>query len=170
MWVPDCIKHVMTQGGNCCLLAGVNCDYLQWKKEEERNVTNSILSHHVPQQDLEDPDDPVPDFTARPKHLVKLKCPRGKSNKGSGSSKQHPLSCRHCRKTFTKLLQLRAHLAVHGASTEKPFHCSQCGRGFSFEHSLSAHMMLHTGDNLAKFESSLDLKCGCSTNIFVFII
>lgn len=139
-------KYVTIKSRSCLVLAGT----VKTFSEETRNMPNSIVCHPNPQQDLEDPGDPDPDFTARPKRSIKLKFSQ-KGKKNSGSSKQHPLSCRHCRKTFTKLLQLRAHLAVHGASAEKPFQCSQCGRGFSFEHSLRAHLMLHTGESLASY-------------------
>ncbi|KAG7245837.1 hypothetical protein CRUP_026037, partial [Coryphaenoides rupestris] len=57
---------------------------------------------------------------------------------------QQALSCKHCRKTFSRLLQLKAHQAVHVANADKPFQCLQCGRGFSFQRSLNAHMLLHT--------------------------
>lgn len=110
---------------------------------------NTIVSHRVPDQDLEDPDDPDPEVTAKPKHSVKPKRPRGRKKKDNGSSKL-TLNCRHCKKTFTKLTQLRNHLAVNGACTKKPFQCSLCDKGFSFEHSLSAHMLLHTGNSSDK--------------------
>uniref|UniRef100_A0A3B5BJK4 C2H2-type domain-containing protein n=1 Tax=Stegastes partitus TaxID=144197 RepID=A0A3B5BJK4_9TELE len=45
-------------------------------------------------------------------------------------------------KTFSKLLQLKAHQAVHEANAEKPFSCSQCGRA----HGLKMHQMVHTGE------------------------
>ncbi|KAM4742478.1 uncharacterized protein FYW61_001286 isoform 3-T5 [Anableps anableps] len=93
-----------------------------------------------------DPDngnDPV--YTIRPRGLMKPRS-RVRAPKESRGQREQPLSCRFCRKTFSKLLQLKAHQAVHGASTEKPFICSQCGRGFSFQRSLSAHMLIHTGE------------------------
>lgn len=109
----------------------------------------TTFNFHVPHkdQDQENPDDSDPDATSRPKHPA-TQSPRCRNKKDNGSSKQHALSCRHCRKTFSNLLQLRSHLAVHGACSEKPFQCSQCGKGFSFEHSLRAHLMLHTGDTI----------------------
>lgn len=94
------------------------------------------------QLEPDDPDDGDPGFTARPKCVVKPKSHRGRAK----SKNQQSLSCKHCRKTFTKLQQLKAHQTVHSANVEKPFHCSQCDRGFSFQRSLNAHMLLHTGE------------------------
>lgn len=108
---------------------------------EEMNDENLNFFCQLEPEDLDDGD---PGYTARPKRVVKPKSHRGRAKKESQN--QQPLSCKHCRKTFTKLLQLKAHQAVHGANTEKPFHCSQCGRGFSFQRSLNAHMLLHTGE------------------------
>uniref|UniRef100_A0A8C8DU46 Si:dkey-182i3.10 n=1 Tax=Oryzias sinensis TaxID=183150 RepID=A0A8C8DU46_9TELE len=87
-----------------------------------------------------EPDDSDPEYTVRPKRVPKLK-----SLSVRAKREGPPLSCKHCRKTFTKLLQLKAHQAVHEANTEKPFLCTECGRGFSFQRSLDAHMLLHTG-------------------------
>lgn len=92
------------------------------------------------QMEPEDPDDGDPEYTVRPKRVPKLKALAVRAQREG-----QPLSCKHCRKTFTKLLQLKAHQAVHEASAEKPFLCSECGRGFSFQRSLNAHMLLHTG-------------------------
>ncbi|TNN66100.1 Zinc finger protein 782 [Liparis tanakae] len=99
----------------------------------------------------EDADDGDPGFITRPKRVAKPPKPHRERAKRDGQGQgqgqgQQPLSCKHCRKTFTKLLQLKAHQAVHGANAEKPFHCSQCGRGFSFQRSLNAHVLLHTGE------------------------
>ncbi|MEQ2211413.1 hypothetical protein XENOCAPTIV_030820, partial [Xenoophorus captivus] len=95
-----------------------------------------------------EPVDPVdgndPVYTIRPKGLMKPRS-RVRGSRESRGQKEQALSCRLCRKTFSKLLQLKAHQAVHGANAEKPFLCSQCGRGFSFQRSLSAHMLIHTG-------------------------
>ncbi|CAI5692744.1 unnamed protein product [Oreochromis niloticus] len=96
------------------------------------------------QAEPDDPDDVDPGYTTRSKRVVKGKSHQAQAKKES--QKEQALSCKHCRKTFTKLLQLKAHQAVHGASAEKPFQCSQCGRGFAFQRSLSAHMLLHTGE------------------------
>lgn len=96
------------------------------------------------QAEPDDPDDADPGYTTRSKRVAKGKSHQAQAKKES--QKEQPLSCKHCRKTFTKLLQLKAHQAVHGASAEKPFQCSQCGRGFAFQRSLSAHMLLHTGE------------------------
>ncbi|XP_029372815.1 oocyte zinc finger protein XlCOF22-like isoform X1 [Echeneis naucrates] len=98
------------------------------------------------QMEAEDLDEGERGYTSRPKRVVKPKSTRGRAKKDRQSQNQQPLSCKHCRKTFTKLLQLKAHQAIHGASAEKPLHCSQCGRGFSFQRSLNAHMLLHTGE------------------------
>ncbi|XP_069574417.1 zinc finger and SCAN domain-containing protein 22-like isoform X2 [Brachyistius frenatus] len=97
------------------------------------------------QVEPEDPDDGDPGYTTRSKRVVKPRSHRARA-KESPSPKEQPLSCKHCRKTFSRLLQLKAHQAVHGAAAEKPFHCSQCGRGFSFQRSLNAHALLHTGE------------------------
>nr|XP_020478897.1 gastrula zinc finger protein XlCGF26.1-like [Monopterus albus] len=98
------------------------------------------------QLEPEDVKDTGPGYTTRPTHVVKPTSCRGRAKKESQSQTQQTLSCKHCRKTFIKLLQLKAHQAIHGANAEKPFRCSQCGRGFSFQRSLNAHMLLHTGE------------------------
>ncbi|MEQ2263110.1 hypothetical protein XENORESO_003246 [Xenotaenia resolanae] len=120
-------------------------------KEE---MLEASASSDPAQEDDEDPDytvepvDPVdgndPVYTIRPKGLMKPRS-RVRGSRESRGQKEQALSCRLCRKTFSKLLQLKAHQAVHGANAEKPFLCSQCGRGFSFQRSLSAHMLIHTG-------------------------
>lgn len=65
------------------------------------------------QLEPEDPDEGDPGFPTRPKRVTKPKSHRGRAKKESHSQNQQPLSCKHCRKTFTKLLQLKAHQAVH---------------------------------------------------------
>ncbi|KAG7215375.1 hypothetical protein INR49_022543 [Caranx melampygus] len=102
------------------------------------------------QFEAEDPGDGDPGYTSRPKRVAKPKSNRGRAKTASQGQSQQPLSCKHCRKTFTKLLQLKAHQAIHEASAEKPFHCSQCGRGFSFQRSLNTHMLLHTATQVTE--------------------
>lgn len=129
------------------LLASVSWDQHQSTKATGQNQEKEIYTLFVKcfcQLEPEDPDDGDPGYATRPKRVVKPKSHRGRAKKESQN--QQPLSCKHCRKTFTKLLQLKAHQAVHGANAEKPFHCSQCDRGFSFQRSLNAHMLLHTGE------------------------
>ena len=94
------------------------------------------------QAEPEEEGDPVY-IVERTTRVVKPKARRGRARREGQS--QQPLSCKHCLKTFSKRLQLKAHEAAHGANTEKPFQCLQCGRGFAFERSLTAHMLLHTG-------------------------
>lgn len=90
----------------------------------------------------EDPDEGDVGYTTRSKRAVKPK-----SQQAAAKKESQPLSRKQCRKTLTKLLQLKAQQAVHGgANAEKPFECVQCGRGFSFQRSLVTHMLLHTGE------------------------
>jgi hypothetical protein len=96
------------------------------------------------QAEAEEEGDPVY-IQGRTARVVRAKARRGRPRRDGPGSGQQPLSCKHCHKTFSKRLQLKAHEAVHGANAEKPFQCLQCGRGFSFERSLTAHMLLHTG-------------------------
>lgn len=116
------------------------------KRNSGLKQMNQLFVYFFCQLEPEDPDEGDPGFPTRPKRVTKPKSHRGRAKKESHSQNQQPLSCKHCRKTFTKLLQLKAHQAVHGANAEKPFICSQCGRGFSFQRSLNAHMLLHTGE------------------------
>ncbi|KAL0972964.1 hypothetical protein UPYG_G00197090 [Umbra pygmaea] len=98
--------------------------------------------------ELSDAEVPVDDpkdkgiATAGSKRLRKPKITVAR--RGRPKNENH-LSCKHCRKTFSKLIHLKAHQAIH-AATEKPFICQQCGRGFSFKRSLHAHQLLHTGE------------------------
>uniref|UniRef100_A0A8C8EV59 C2H2-type domain-containing protein n=1 Tax=Oncorhynchus tshawytscha TaxID=74940 RepID=A0A8C8EV59_ONCTS len=104
-----------------------------------------FLESHA--QELSDPENPSEDpkdrgGAAGPKHLRK---PKITGARQARPKKENHLSCKHCRKTFSKLIQLKAHQAIHAAA-EKPFNCKQCGRGFSFKRSLDAHQLLHTGE------------------------
>ncbi|XP_066519688.1 oocyte zinc finger protein XlCOF6 [Hoplias malabaricus] len=53
-------------------------------------------------------------------------------------------TCKNCRRTFSKLIHLRAHLALHVAV--RNLHCClQCGKRFIKKHLLDTHMQFHTG-------------------------
>ncbi|XP_038161232.1 zinc finger protein 729 [Cyprinodon tularosa] len=121
----------------------------------EASATSDQHPEDPSQDEDEDPDymveavdqgdcnDPV--YTIRRKAFTKPRS-RIRSLKDLQGQKEQLPSSKLRRKTFSKLLLLKAHQAVHGANTEKPFICSQCGRGFSFQRSLSAHMLIHTGE------------------------
>lgn len=85
-----------------------------------------------------DEDGDATGFTSRPKRALNLRCSQGRMKRANQSKNQQPLSCKHCRKTSTELLQLKAHQDIHGANMEKLFQCSTCGRGFPFQRSLDA--------------------------------
>ncbi|KAK6291061.1 hypothetical protein J4Q44_G00385400 [Coregonus suidteri] len=77
-------------------------------------------------QELSDPENPSEepkdkDCAAGPKHLRK---PKIIGARQARPKKENHLSCKHCRKTFSKLIQLKAHQAIHAAA-EKPFICKQ---------------------------------------------
>ncbi|XP_043942893.1 zinc finger protein 480-like [Protopterus annectens] len=52
--------------------------------------------------------------------------------------------CTECKKYFTRLSNLRHHLAVH--TGEKPYKCTECGKGFACLRYLRKHYVIHTGD------------------------
>uniref|UniRef100_A0A3B3RWL0 Gastrula zinc finger protein XlCGF57.1-like n=1 Tax=Paramormyrops kingsleyae TaxID=1676925 RepID=A0A3B3RWL0_9TELE len=53
-------------------------------------------------------------------------------------------NCTHCRKSFGRLIDLKAHRIIHAA--EKPFTCTQCGKSFALKRSLKMHFLIHTGE------------------------
>ncbi|KAG9340497.1 hypothetical protein JZ751_021317, partial [Albula glossodonta] len=61
-----------------------------------------------------------------------------------GGKAEKPFSCTHCRKSFGKLLHLKAHQIVH--NVERPYSCTQCGKGFTAKRGLKLHMLVHTGE------------------------
>ncbi|KAM9319049.1 uncharacterized protein KZ484_023356 isoform 4-T4 [Pholidichthys leucotaenia] len=121
------------------------------REEGPEAVGDQSSPHYEPNQDdADDPDDQCepedqedddPRHTTRSKHAVK---PRS-DGVCAKTQKKPSLRCKLCTKTFTTLLHLKVHEAIHRANKEKPFHCSQCGREFSFQQRLNAHMLLHTG-------------------------
>lgn len=49
--------------------------------------------------------------------------------------------CPTCRKIFSRLYSLRAHLRIHGP--ERPFHCTSCPATFARSYDLKRHTKLH---------------------------
>uniref|UniRef100_A0A3P9DF71 C2H2-type domain-containing protein n=1 Tax=Maylandia zebra TaxID=106582 RepID=A0A3P9DF71_9CICH len=107
------------------------------------------------QAEPDDPDDADPGYTTRSKRVAKGKSHQAQAKKES--QKEQPLSCKHCRKTFTKLLQLKAHQMVH--TGERAYNCQYCNKRFTIQGNLQRHLRIHTGEKPFRCET-----CGKSFN------
>uniref|UniRef100_A0A8C5QAB4 C2H2-type domain-containing protein n=1 Tax=Leptobrachium leishanense TaxID=445787 RepID=A0A8C5QAB4_9ANUR len=59
-------------------------------------------------------------------------------------TKERPLSCPECEKTFIDQIALKKHQRIH--TGKKLFKCSDCGKCFTTSSNLTKHVMIHTGE------------------------
>ncbi|KAJ8369125.1 hypothetical protein SKAU_G00091530 [Synaphobranchus kaupii] len=93
------------------------------------------------------PAGPNPDIEDKNENLLGAKHFKKENNTKSckrGGKREKPFSCTHCRKSFAKLLNLKAHQIVH--NVERPYNCTECGKSFAVQRSLKIHMLVHTGE------------------------